>query len=238
MALTRIQARDPLVWFLDHTFHDDMLYMCKKINARERVVGWYAIGSAFKSADLDIHEIFRRYTPNPVHLLVNARGTAGSEFPVSAYISVEEANSVQQFTRTFVHVPIHYAATEAEAVGVEHLQRDMLDRQSSTMGADVVSFVKCLGLFSQRLEKIEAYLKSVQEGELEVNQTILAAIQESFSTLPPFDERVVGQLSSQTQDAFVSFYTAAMVRTVLAAHTLVDGKAAALKKRVDVATES
>lgn len=36
--------RDPKIWFLDHSFHEAMFSMFKKVNAREKLVGWYSTG--------------------------------------------------------------------------------------------------------------------------------------------------------------------------------------------------
>ena len=36
--------RDPNIWFLDHSFHEAMFAMFKKVNAREKLVGWYTTG--------------------------------------------------------------------------------------------------------------------------------------------------------------------------------------------------
>jgi len=36
--------RDPSIWFLDHSFHEAMFGMFKKVNAREKLVGWYTTG--------------------------------------------------------------------------------------------------------------------------------------------------------------------------------------------------
>ena len=36
--------RDPNIWFLDHSYHEAMFGMFKKVNAREKLVGWYSTG--------------------------------------------------------------------------------------------------------------------------------------------------------------------------------------------------
>jgi len=59
------------VWFIDHNFHERMYSMFHKINAREKVVGWYTTGTTFKNHDIDIHQIFKKYTPNPVFILID-----------------------------------------------------------------------------------------------------------------------------------------------------------------------
>merc|ERR1719460_2726398 len=64
-------SRDPQVWFLDHNFHENMFSMFKKVNQKERVVGWYSTGPKIKPSDLSIHELFRRYCPEPVLLIMD-----------------------------------------------------------------------------------------------------------------------------------------------------------------------
>lgn len=36
--------RDPSIWFLDHNFLENMHGMFKKVNAREKIIGWYSTG--------------------------------------------------------------------------------------------------------------------------------------------------------------------------------------------------
>ena len=35
------ENRDPNVWFVDHNYHEELAYMHNKVNAKEKVVGWY-----------------------------------------------------------------------------------------------------------------------------------------------------------------------------------------------------
>ena len=43
----------------------------KKINAREKVIGWYTTGTKFKPHDVEINELFRKYTYNPVLVIID-----------------------------------------------------------------------------------------------------------------------------------------------------------------------
>lgn len=36
--------KDPSIWFLDHNFLEQMHAMFKKVNAREKIIGWYSTG--------------------------------------------------------------------------------------------------------------------------------------------------------------------------------------------------
>lgn len=67
------------IWFIDHNYHETMYSMFrkvnkfynKKINAREKVIGWYTTGTKFKPHDVEINELFRKYTYNPVLVIID-----------------------------------------------------------------------------------------------------------------------------------------------------------------------
>ena len=45
------------VWSLDHVYHENMFGMFKKVNTKEKVLGWYHTGPKLKPSDLSIHEL-------------------------------------------------------------------------------------------------------------------------------------------------------------------------------------
>ncbi|EDN05486.1 26S proteasome regulatory subunit rpn8 [Histoplasma mississippiense (nom. inval.)] len=81
--------KDPSVWFLDHNFVESMNDMFKKINAREKLIGWYHSGPKLRAADLEINELFKRYTPNPLLVIIDVQPKEVG-VPTDAYFAVEE----------------------------------------------------------------------------------------------------------------------------------------------------
>ena len=75
------------VWFVDHNFHETMFSMFKKINIKEKVLGWYVTGSTFKKHDIQINELFAQYCDNPVMIVVNVKGKNPVELPTKAFFS-------------------------------------------------------------------------------------------------------------------------------------------------------
>ncbi len=51
--------RNPKIWYLDHIFLESMFGMFKKVNAKERVVGFYSTGPKIRENDLQIAHLFR-----------------------------------------------------------------------------------------------------------------------------------------------------------------------------------
>ena len=60
---------DAKTWFLDHNYVESMRDMFKKINARERIVGWYHTGPRLRSSDLEINEVVKRYVSSFLFVL-------------------------------------------------------------------------------------------------------------------------------------------------------------------------
>ena len=126
--------RDLKIWYLDHSFHEQMFAMFKKVNASEKLVGWYSTGPKIRPGDLQVDALVRRYALNPVMVIVDVKPKALG-IPTEAYHAVEEIREGQQQTWTFKHVPSEIGAMESEEVGVEHLLRDVKDMTISTLGA-------------------------------------------------------------------------------------------------------
>lgn len=61
------------------------------------MIGWYHTGPKLRASDLEINELFKRYIPNPVMVIVDVRPTTVG-IPTDAYFAVEEIKDVSCFT--------------------------------------------------------------------------------------------------------------------------------------------
>jgi 26S proteasome regulatory subunit N8 len=216
--------RDPQVWFLDHNFHENMFAMFKKVNAKERVVGWYSTGPKIKPSDLAIHELYRRYCPEPVLVVMDVQ-PKDLELPMEAYYSIQDQTSDQIFKRTFLHVNSTVGAFEAEEVGVEHLLRDIKNASASTLAVRVGDKIAALKGLSLRLKEISSYLSQVVAGKLPMNQEIIYQLQEIFNLLPDQDsEELVRSFAMETNDMMLALYLGSMLRSTVALHNLISNK--------------
>lgn len=71
--------------------------MFKKINAREKLVGWYHSGPKLRASDLEINELFKKYTPNPLLVIVDVQPKEVG-VPTDAYFAVDEIKDVSSFS--------------------------------------------------------------------------------------------------------------------------------------------
>ncbi|KAF8552892.1 Mov34-domain-containing protein [Imleria badia] len=218
--------KDSKTWFLDHNYIEGMYDMFKKVNARERMIGWYHTGPKLRASDQEINDLFKRYIAKPVMVIVDVRpDTVG--IPTDAYYAVEEIKDDGTETRkTFLHVPSAIEAEEAEEIGVEHLLRDIKDSTTTTLATRVSEQLASLQGLQSRLRDVHSYLLDVAAGTLPVNHQIIYHLQDALNLLPDLSDSTVTQsFTSSTNDQLLVVYLSTLLRSVIALHALVDNKA-------------
>ncbi|KAK4461145.1 maintenance of mitochondrial structure and function-domain-containing protein [Cladorrhinum samala] len=227
--------RDPSVWFLDHNYVESMNDMFKKVNAREKLIGWYHSGPKLRASDLEINELFKRYTPNPLLVIIDVQPKEAG-VPTDAYFAVEEIKDDGTTTsKTFVHTPSIIEAEEAEEIGVEHLLRDIRDVAVGTLSTRITNQLQSLQGLHLRLRDIQAYLQKVLDGQLPVNHAILGNLQDIFNLLPNLSspkadgagaktDDLQHAMSIKTNDQLMAIYLSSLIRAITAFHDLIENK--------------
>ena len=215
------------IWFLDHSYLENMYRMSKKISAKEKIVGWYSTGPKLRESDIDIHELFYAYAPEPVLVIVDVRAE-NANIPtsaVAAQIEVKEDGTEKQ-QKTFVHVPNSIEAFDAEEIGVEHLLRDVKDNTVSTLSTKVSEKLQSMRGLKARLEEIKSYMDKVVDGSLPMNHEIMGHLQNAFNLLPNLNlEEYVRGFNVSSNDAMLVIYLSSLIRSVIALHDLIKNKA-------------
>ncbi|KAJ1524027.1 hypothetical protein ONE63_010568 [Megalurothrips usitatus] len=217
--------KDKSVWFLDHDYLENMYGMFKKVNAREKVVGWYHTGPKLHQNDVAINELVRRYCPNSVLVIIDA-APKDLGLPTEAYRAVEEVHDDgSPTTKTFEHVPSEIGAEEAEEVGVEHLLRDIKDTTVGTLSQRITNQLLGLKGLHVQIQEIRNYLVQVTEGKLPINHQIVYQLQDIFNLLPDVSrDNFVDSLYTKTNDQMLVVYLASLVRSIIALHNLINNK--------------
>ncbi|SCV67292.1 BQ2448_5938 [Microbotryum intermedium] len=240
--------KDPRTWFLDHDYIEAMNDMFKKVNAREKLIGWYHTGPKLRSSDLEINQVIKRYTPKPVMVIVDVRPDAerggGVGIPTDAYFAVEEIKDDGTATQqTFMHVPSSIEAEEAEEIGVEHLLRDIKNLSVGTLSSRVSDQLSSLRGLQSRLNEIKDYLQAVVDGAMPVNHQIMYNLQDMFNLLPNLEAAENAGQGEQgtrrpftvaTNDQLLVMYLSSLIRAVIALHDLVLNKQAAASEQKDL----
>lgn len=206
--------------------------MFRKVNAKERVVGFYSTGPQIRSNDLRIHDIVRRFLPSatpvpPIFCIIDIRPDRQS-LPTTAYKVVEEVstqNGQRQVQLSFAHVPCQMGAMEAEEVGVEHLLRDINDPTVSTVASLIQGKIAGLATLSEKLVECREYLQACVKGEQKVNPDIVANLQTILNLLPNLNtEEMVRSMLIKTNDMHMAIYLSSLIRSVIALHDLINNK--------------
>lgn len=203
--------------------------------AKERPIGFYHTGPRLRSSDLEITELFKRFCPRPVMVIVDVRAHGGrgdTGIPTDAYFAVEEIRDDGTATqRTFTHVPTSIEAEEAEEIGVEHLLRDISSSSAAasssllttqSLSNRVSAQLDSLRGLHARLKEISEYLNDVRKGKMPVNHQIIYQVQEIVGLLPQLggDVDLGKAFRVQVNDQNVMVYLGLLIRTVQALHDL------------------
>ncbi|CAG8455889.1 13739_t:CDS:2 [Racocetra fulgida] len=208
-------------------------------NTKKRVVGVLLgqnngktvnVANSFAGSDLEINELFKRHTPNPVLVIVDVK-PKDIGIPTDAYFAIEEIkDDGTAATKTFMHVPSQIEAEEAEEIGVEHLLRDIKDNAVGTLSTRVTDQLNSLKGLQSRLEEIRDYLQKVVNGTLPVNHQIIYNLQDIFNLLPNLNvSETVKSFSVKTNDQLLVIYLSSLIRAVIALHNLINNKIENLK---------
>lgn len=215
--------RDPTLWYLDHNYLECMASMFSKINKQEQIIGWYSTGVHTKPADLEINELFRRFTPHPMYLLVNVYpGTNKEDFPFNVYMSDDKPSNDNMFRKIFVHVNSGTAQFEAEEVAVEHLLRDLEHSTHSGRSLKVADRLAALKCLKRNLDDIALYLQQVLDGSLPMHPCVFNNIQNIFNSMSDNSKReLIEAFDEEINASMVSVYVGSMIRGILALHDLI-----------------
>ncbi|MEW5302777.1 MAG: hypothetical protein WDW36_005525 [Sanguina aurantia] len=217
---------DCSIWFLDHSYLDIMCKMFKKVNAKEKVVGWYSTGPKLKECDIDVHSLVKDHCDSPVLVICEVQ-PKDIGLPFTAYYAIDEVkeDGTEKSQKVFISVPCSVGQTEAEEIGVEHLLRDVKDATISTLATDVSSKLAALKGLKSRLKEIQEYLELVSGGRLPVNHDIMMYLQDIFNLLPNMNvESLIKSLAVKSNDMMLVIYLSSLIRSILALHKLIDNR--------------
>merc|ERR1712061_258828 len=202
-----------------------MYNMFRKVNSKERVVGWYHTGPKLHQNDILINDLIRKYCPNSVLVIIDPQPTRIG-LPTEAYKAVEEVHDDgTPTTKTFEHVPSEIGAEEAEEVGVDHLLRDIKDTTVGTLSQKITNQLMGLKGLEMKLKDMHNYLQQVVDEKLPMNHQITYHLQDIFNLLPDVtNPQFVKSINVNTNDQMLVVYTASLIRSIIALHNLINNK--------------
>lgn len=223
------------IFFIDHNYFESMYLMFKKINIKEKILGWYVTGTTFKEHDIHLNEIWAQYTNFPVLIVVEVKQKREFELPTKAFYSVRTINNKGLVVRGFKSIPCQVSAYEAEEVGVEHLVREIKDLNMDTLQVKLNNKVMSLLAIEKKISVINKYLEEVISGVRKSDPQILLTLHEVMSRLPKvMSEEFKKVLSENINDNYLTLYTSSLVKGVIGIHNLLNNR---IKNMEDVKAE-
>lgn len=218
--------KDADVYFMDHDYLEAMYAMFKKVNAKEKVIGWYSTGPKIRASDIEINELMRRYTTEPILCIIDVNPKDDLEIPTQAYISIENAPEAKSVSRrTFSHIESDIGAEEAEEVGVEHLLRNIRDTSLSTVSGQVQTKLASLYSLKNRMQDLCTYLDNVIKGKTPPNHQIIYNLQDILNLCPDLKNKDLEKSIAVTNnDNMLVIYLSSLVRSILALDNLIENK--------------
>ena len=111
---------------VDVVHHQTMAELQSKVNASERIVGWFSTGTDVSGSDALIHNFYTNECPNPVHVILDT-DISQSGSVVKAFVSRVLSVQGNQLAREFQEVPCEVKASEAERVAGDLLLTETTD---------------------------------------------------------------------------------------------------------------
>ncbi|KAL4497934.1 hypothetical protein ABPG72_014791 [Tetrahymena utriculariae] len=217
--------KQPNIWFVDHIYHETMFNMFKKVNAREKVLGWYTTGKHFKQHDIQINEVFKKYCPNPILLIVDVQHEDKLALPTETYSAVDEVSKNGEIIQTFVHLPSTVEAFEPEEIGVEHLLREIRDVSVNTLTNQVTDKIQALKGMMGKIQQIKLYIEAVLGGKVQAKNDILFKIQEILNLLPNLNNpEIIKSFASKNNDQMFVLYICSLSKSIISLHSLINNK--------------
>jgi 26S proteasome regulatory subunit N8 len=161
----------------------------------------------------------------PIFAIVDVRPEI-TGLPTTTYESVEELTGEgKELQRVFKNISCRIEAGEAEEVGVEHLLRDINDPSTSLLTYEIKQKLRGLVGLRDHLAEVSLYLQRVLDGQMPVNNQIIANLQNIFNLLPNLNlDETVNAMLSNSNDIYQALYLAVLVRSVMALHDLLANK--------------
>lgn len=145
--------------------------------------------------------------------------------PTEAYLQIDEIDETGELVKKFKHIPSSVGVHEMEAVGVEHLLRDIKDLTEGSLVKQISNKVLSLKALIERLSEISNYLELVLNKSYPVNAQIVSNLQEIVNLLPNLSgEKTVRSFSVMTNEMMQTIYVASIIRTIVALHKLINNR--------------
>lgn len=134
-GVPHMEKRDELFVAINKDYHKQMFSFHRRINRKERIVGWYTTtspeGALINDNSSLIHDFYSAECENPIHIVVDTT-LAGETMSVRGFNSVPLALGDMSLANMFREVQVDLTVTDAESTCLYHM---IHSQQPSTSAA-------------------------------------------------------------------------------------------------------
>lgn len=199
---------------MDIVHHRTLSDLRRRVNSKERIVGWYSTGQGVSGSDARFQMYYETQCQNPVHLRVDTTLT-NNKLDVVAYVARhltlgERSTSLAQ---EFQQVPCEVRTVEVERLGIELLQNEVTEKLPS----EAENLQTAIGRLQSALNKASQYVDDVVSGRRKGDINVGRYLADTCAAVPYIRKEDFEQLlQDNTQDALLVMYLANLVRAHVA----------------------
>nr|UXY87424.1 26S proteasome regulatory SU [Cryptomonas sp.] len=195
-------------WFLDHNFMEKMADMYKKVNTKEKLVGWYSETEALHKEDTNISRLFFGYSKCPIYILVWTNYKTKGLYVDSFFVR----NNVSSEVPIFSNIPATIGMLESEEIGVFQILKNSSSAKNLTLTS---SIKKCFSI-------VQFYIKNVKKFSQIINSNNFN-FKKDYIELKNF-QKVMGKFVprlnykhflKKTKKSFFFWYVSMLIRIII-----------------------
>lgn len=193
---------------MDVLHHQAMATLQRKVNSRERVVGWFSTGTVVPGSDALFQSFYANECANPVHLIVDTT-LQNDRMSIKAYVSRALTIQGRELAREFQEVPCEVRTVEAERAAGDLLGDELTEK----LPTDLEGLGSSLEKLRVALGAAEKYVTEVVDGRKEGNVAVGRHLAETVAAVPHFSPADLAKLVQDSQnDVLLTSYLAGLIR--------------------------
>lgn len=233
-GVPHMERKDELFVAINKDYHKTMHAFHRRINRREKIVGWYTTTSAEGALINDnsslIHDFYSLECENPVHVVVDTT-LAGDMLGVRGFCSNPLVVGEMKLANMFHEVQVDMSMTDTEATCLYHM---IQSQQTATtggsdkgrwLGSEVVASVpaeraavhKAMKQLLDVLDRVQTYVDNVVDGRAPALAEYGMKVADAIAALQEVrPEEFNGVLQEKIQDLLMVSYISSLTHTQLA----------------------
>jgi len=205
---------------IDVEFYNTLLELHKRVNPKEAVVGWYSTGDQITYVSSLIHDVYKSFVTNPVHLTVDTSMT-NYKLAAKAYRGRSFKVGDKPVIYRFEDAELETEVFEGEKIAVDALLNGVPDDEKldapATVLSDLDNLEVSLSNVLSSLEVVSEYVNKVTSGAIKGDPEIGRAIAHALSAIPVFDaDSFETVFNTHMQDLLMIMYLSNLTRTQIA----------------------